>query len=128
HFESAGEEQPLVAAARKEGAAAGIVVVKGQPFLVTAARVGVLPADESAAVLILARPCDSVWLADLAAQTQAGLMISDDRAPLMTAGSPALRGYLQGIAPGTAGVTATDPDGRWGAASVDLGGGVRLWA
>jgi len=126
-FETKGDDGPLVVTARKEGSASAFLVVKSQPYLVAAVRLS-NGASESASVLLLAKACDPSWLGDIAAEIKAGVMLTDDQAPLMTAGASALRSYLQEIGPRTVGPSAGDGQGRWAAALFELGSGLRLWA
>jgi Protein kinase domain len=126
-LDTEGAERPLVAAARREGYGAALLVIKSQPYLVAAARVEM--ADRTPLpVVVLVKSCDSSWLADLAAQAQVGLMLTDDQAPILVAGEPALRRFLLGISSRTSGPIAADRAGQWGAAQFELGSGLRLWA
>ena len=126
-FDTKGDDGPLVITARKEGSASAFLMVKSQPYLAAAVRLSSGPSD-SATVLLLAKACDNSWLADLAAEIKAGAMLTDDQAPLMTAGASSLRSYLQAIGPRTAGPAVGDGQGRWSASLFELGSGLRLWA
>jgi hypothetical protein len=126
-FDTKGDDGPLIVTARKEGSASAFLVVKSQPYLAAAVRLGPAPSD-TATVLLLAKACDNSWLGDIAAETRSGVMLTDDQAPLMTAGAPTLRSFLQAIGPRTPGPSAADGQGRWSAAVFELGQGLRLWA
>jgi hypothetical protein len=126
-FDSKGDDGPLVVTARREGSASAFLLVRGQPYLVAAVRLGATPSD-SASVLLLAKVCDPTWLTEIAAEARAGVMLTDDQAPLMTVGASSLRAYLQAIGARTAGPSVGDGQGRWSAAVFELGSGLRLWA
>jgi hypothetical protein len=126
-FDNAADDRPLVPLARKEGSASAFLLVKSQPYLITAVRMGAIPSD-TATVLMLAKALDPSWLNDLAADAKAGVMLTDDQAPLMTAGPANLRAFLQAIEPRTAGPAVADGQGRWSASLIELGAGLRLWA
>jgi hypothetical protein len=126
-FDTKGDDGPLVLTARKEGSATAFLVVKSQPYLAAAVRLGPTPSD-TATVLLLAKACDNSWLGDIAGEAKAGVMLTDDQAPLMTAGASSLRSFLQAIGPRTPGPSVADGQGRWSAAVFELGQGLRLWA
>jgi hypothetical protein len=130
HLDTAGEEQTLIEAARRAGASAGVVGLKGKPYLVTAARVGPAQDDhKSAPVVLLARPSDARWLSDFATEVQAGLMVTDGQAVLLLAGMPEIQTLLPSLAGvGSASALALDPEGRWSATRLDLAPGLQLWA
>jgi hypothetical protein len=125
-FDTKGDDGPLIVTARKEGSASAFLVVKSQPYLAAAVRLG--NASDGATVLLLAKACDNSWLGDIAGETKAGVMLTDDQSQLMAAGAAPLRSYLQAIGPRTPGPSVADGQGRWAGAVFELGQGLRLWA
>jgi len=118
-------DKELVAAARKEQVASGVGVVKGVPLVLVAAHVQVM--DNLAPVLVLANAFDVATVQALADRTGQAVMLSEIGGSIAIAGTNDQRLAIQGLVGREAGGFAVDPNGRWVAAVVSLGDGVRVW-
>ena len=118
-------DKDLVAGARKDQVASGVGVVKGVPLVLTAARVQVM--ENLAPVLVLGNAFDIATVQALADRTNQAVMLSEIGGSIAIAGTNDQRLAIQGLVGHEANGFAIDPSGRWVAAVVSLGTGVRVW-
>jgi hypothetical protein len=118
-------DHDLVTAARKDQVASGVAVVGGVPLVLVAVRVPVL--EKSEPVLVLANPLDIAIVRALADRTSQAVMLSEVGGSIAIAGTSDQRLMIQGLVGRESSSTIIDPHGKWVAAVVTLGPGVRVW-
>ncbi len=118
-------DHDLVAAARKDEVASSVAVVAGAPLILVAVHVPV--PGPAAPVLVLANPLDTAVIRALADRTNQAIMLSDAGGSTAIAGAAEQRVMIQGLAGRENSSFVIDPQGRWVAAMVTLGAGVRVW-
>jgi hypothetical protein len=118
-------DHDLVAAARKDEVASTVAVVAGMPLVLVAVHVPELGAE--APVLVLGNPLDASVIRSLADRTNQAIMLSDAAGSTAIAGPAEQRLMIQGLAGRETSPFVVDPQGRWVAAVVALGAGVRVW-
>ena len=118
-------DRELVAAARKDLVASGVAIVKGVPVLLVAVRVPVM--DQLAPVLVLGNAFEIATVQALADRSGQAVMLSEVGGSIAIAGTTDQRLAIQGLVGREASGFVVDPNGRWVAAVVALGGSVRVW-
>jgi protein kinase-like protein len=118
-------DRNLVAAARLAGSASSALSVHGGAWLAAAARIP--PLTRAVPVLELATPIDGNILDGLADRSGQAVMLADADGSAAAAGSGPQRALIRKLAGREREPTIVDPAGRWVAALVVLGPGVRVW-
>jgi hypothetical protein len=120
-------DQPVVAAARKDGLASAIVAVSGRPMMIAGARIDAPAALKGEPVLVLGRPFEQRTLAQVAVRTELGLLLTDGRVPLALAGNDEHRAFLEALTTRKDAAVIDAEAGRE-AARIPLSRSVALWA
>jgi Protein kinase domain len=117
-------DRDLVAAARLAGSASSALSVSGGAWLAAAARIP--PLTRAVPVLEVATPIDGAILDGLADRSGQAVMLADGDGSA-AAGSGPQRALVRQLAGREREPAIVDPAGRWVAALVVLGPGVRVW-